>query len=83
MDGFFDDVAEDAHHGSGLLFGKAFVFEALDEFECVEVVVAVERGGCVEGAGAGEEDAEGGGGDGIAGRGEMGSTSLGEARAGL
>lgn len=83
MDGFFDDVAEDAHHGYGLVFGEAFVFEALDEFERVEVVVAVEGRGCVEGAGEGEEDGEAGGQEDVGRGGEGMPRPLLEARAGL
>lgn len=50
LDGFFDDVGEDAHHGGGLVVGEAFGAEALDEFEGVEVVVALVGGGGVEGS---------------------------------
>lgn len=45
LDGFFDYVREDFHYGDGLVFGETLVFEPLDEFERVEVVVAVEGGG--------------------------------------
>lgn len=41
MDGLFDDVGEDAEEGLGLFFGEAFVAEALDELEGVEVVVSL------------------------------------------
>lgn len=47
------------HHRCGLFFRKAFIAEALDEFQGVEVVVAVAGRGGGEGAG-GEEVDEGG-----------------------
>jgi len=47
------------HHGCGLFFREPFIAEALDEFQGVEVVVAVEGRGGSEGAG-GEEVEEGG-----------------------
>ena len=55
LDGLFDDVGEDAHHGCGLVFAEAFVAEALHEFKSVEVVVAEEWFGGVEGAGRCDE----------------------------
>jgi len=54
LDRFFDYVREDAHHGGRLRFGEAFGFEALDEFEGVEVVVFLAGGGGGEGLGFGE-----------------------------
>lgn len=54
MDGFFDHVAEDSHHGARLGFGEPFISEALHEFEGVEVVVAGAGRGGREGAEGGE-----------------------------
>ena len=68
LDGLFDHVGEHGHHGDGLVVGETFGFEALDEFEGVEVVVAVGGRGCGEGAavveraGMGMGRADGGGG---------------------
>lgn len=50
LDGFFDYVAEDFHHGDGLFFGEAFGAQALDEFQGVELVVFGLAGGGGEGA---------------------------------
>ena len=40
LDGLFDNVGQDAHQGVGLLFAEAFGFEAGNEFQGVEMVVA-------------------------------------------
>lgn len=61
LDGFFDDVGEDAHHRDGLLFGEALGFEPLNKLEGVEVMIPLGPGG------AGEEALVGGS---VAGDGE-------------
>ena len=35
----FDDVAQNSHHALCLLICKAFFFQALNELECIEVVI--------------------------------------------
>jgi len=44
------------HHGRSLFFRETFIAKALDEFQGVEVVVAVVSGGGGEGAGGDEID---------------------------
>ena len=57
LDGFFDDGVEDRHERDGLVLVETFGFEPGDEFERVEVVVFLDKGGGGEGeaGGAGDE----------------------------